>query len=143
MAVKPTEIDDSRLKLAGPAVPGERLRYEICGFAVHSEVRLPIPELTRSVEFAPAWVIRLHESDVPAPLKPWIGWVLHDHDERRCPLSPESQRLCTWPAELLLSLSATGGSGTGYSWSMLVMPQPAPKTEAQTRSVSGSFGVEG
>ena len=70
MAVKPTEIDDSRLKLAARAVPGERLQYEICGFAVHSEVRLPIPELTRSVEFAPAWLIRMHESDVPAPLDP-------------------------------------------------------------------------
>src|ERR1041385_8179759 len=54
----------------------------------------------------------LAESDVPAPLKPWIGWVLHDHDERRCPLSPDSRRLCTWPAELSLALSASGGKFT-------------------------------
>lgn len=51
------------------------------------------------------------EAEVPAPLKAWIPWVLHDHDERRCPLADTdmSRRLCTWPAQLDLALAANGG----------------------------------
>jgi hypothetical protein len=56
----------------------------------------------------------MSEADVPAPLKPWIPWVLHDHDERHCPSAGAdiSQRLCVWPAQLDLALSAAGGHFT-------------------------------
>src|SRR4051812_21470614 len=50
-------------------------------------------------------------AEVPTPLKPWIPWVLHDRDQRRCPLAGNevSQHLCVWPAELDLALAASGG----------------------------------
>jgi len=53
----------------------------------------------------------LPESQVPAPLKPWIGWALHDQDQRDCPLpyNDSSGHACNWPSQLRLDLSGNGG----------------------------------
>lgn len=50
---------------------------------------------------------------VPEPLKPWIDWVLWDHQEQNCPMLYDgAQRRCVWPARLELQLSEQGGRFT-------------------------------
>lgn len=53
----------------------------------------------------------LPESSVPAPLKPWIGWALHDQDQRGCPTpyNDAGGRDCDWPSRLRLDLNGSGG----------------------------------
>ncbi|HZR36701.1 MAG TPA: hypothetical protein VFA75_15135 [Nevskia sp.] len=50
------------------------------------------------------------EAEVPAPLKPWIGWVLHDRDPRGCALGGDDGRACDWPSSLSLDLGNGGGA---------------------------------
>ncbi|NIO03523.1 MAG: hypothetical protein GTN74_02615 [Proteobacteria bacterium] len=49
--------------------------------------------------------------DVPGPLKPWIEWVLHGFEEKRCPslYGAGDQHRCDWPSDLKLRLTETGG----------------------------------
>lgn len=53
----------------------------------------------------------ISREDVPDPLKPWIGWVLHG-DGKACPYldGTEDSNICTWSSELRLSLSDRTGS---------------------------------
>ena len=53
----------------------------------------------------------LRDEQVPAALKPWIGWSLQGIDERDCPLVSGSsdQRRCAWPSTLQLELGKDGG----------------------------------
>ena len=53
----------------------------------------------------------LAESEVPAPLKPWVGWVLHDQDQRGCAVAgaDDEGRACDWPSRLRLDLGNSGG----------------------------------
>ncbi len=53
----------------------------------------------------------LPASAIPEPLRPWVAWVLHGHEEERCtPLEGRAdQRRCAWPSRLELSLDAAGG----------------------------------
>ena len=48
------------------------------------------------------------EQDVPAPLKPWVGWVLADYEKNPCPFLYNSidERSCSWPGELNLAIEA-------------------------------------
>jgi hypothetical protein len=61
---------------------------------------------------------------IPAPLQPWIPWVLHGHEEAFCPVvrgqvdtsAPEGnsssqviERACLWPSRLDLVLDDRGG----------------------------------
>ncbi|MFO7884876.1 MAG: hypothetical protein R6U68_08650 [Desulfobacteraceae bacterium] len=49
----------------------------------------------------------LSRDQVPKPLKPWIDWVLHDHEEVQCPViyNDISRTLCTWPDTLHIRFS--------------------------------------
>ena len=48
---------------------------------------------------------------VPAPLKPWIPWVLQDIHDRECPyLFNADTRHCVWPGKLALDLGENGGT---------------------------------
>jgi hypothetical protein len=56
----------------------------------------------------------LAEKDVPAPLKPWVSWVLHDAQGVHCPrfdgeAGNEAQSVCGWPGQLSLSLDVKAG----------------------------------
>ena len=66
------------------------------------------------VALLPAAAAPLPERDVPAPLRPWIPWVMHGQAERQCPFFYHSQesRRCSWPSRLTLSVGARGGSFT-------------------------------
>ena len=48
------------------------------------------------------------EFDTPELLRPWIEWVLHGHEEARCPFlsGAADQRQCVWPSRLALELDA-------------------------------------
>ena len=51
---------------------------------------------------------------VPPDLRDWEAWVLHDHEQHRCPwLLPgradDETRVCAWPALLELTADARGG----------------------------------
>lgn len=47
--------------------------------------------------------------DVPEPLKPWVGWVLHEHTDIHCPVMySDDTRACLWPGELVLEVGAKG-----------------------------------
>ena len=49
--------------------------------------------------------------DVPAPLKPWVKWVLQENEEHACPFLYQdvNQRRCVWPTSLKLILNNTQG----------------------------------
>jgi hypothetical protein len=52
----------------------------------------------------------MSEAEVPEPLKPWIDWVLWEHQEQDCPmLYNGTERRCIWPSELALDLMEKGG----------------------------------
>lgn len=57
----------------------------------------------------------LARKDVPAPLAPWIDWVLRGHEEAACPFLQATgrrgggERACVWPGRLALELDARGG----------------------------------
>ncbi len=69
----------------------------------------------------------LTPAQVPAPLKPWIEWVLEERPEHYCPFQYDSllTRRCLWPAHLNFNLNGNKGyfSGTwwvyGESWATL------------------------
>jgi len=56
----------------------------------------------------------LAEKDVPAPLKPWVSWVLHDAQGVHCPrpdgaVGEVANAVCGWPGQLSLSLDVKAG----------------------------------
>jgi len=48
----------------------------------------------------------LSRENVPEPLKPWIDWVLHDVQEKNCPILFDNgdQSICAWPSFLDLAV---------------------------------------
>ena len=59
----------------------------------------------------------LSEEAVPEPLKPWVQWVLHGHESRRCPFIYRDfdRRRCLWPDVLDIRVDASGVSFS-QSW---------------------------
>lgn len=68
---------------------------------------------------APAHADPLAPSQVPAPLKPWVGWVLHGHDGDACTHldGADGGQRCLWPGRLSLSLDEKGGRFT-QTWTV-------------------------
>jgi hypothetical protein len=56
----------------------------------------------------------LTREKTPEPLRPWIDWVLHGHEQERCPFfqGDAERRRCSWPSRLVLDLSDKGGRFT-------------------------------
>ncbi|MDH3975576.1 MAG: hypothetical protein OEV42_14960, partial [Deltaproteobacteria bacterium] len=54
---------------------------------------------------------RISEKDIPDTLKPWMGWVLHGYEEKRCPSQYNSVNTyrCLWPSRLELEVDNKGG----------------------------------
>ncbi len=66
-------------------------------------------------------------NDLPDPLRPWIGWVLHEQPELACPVRySDDSRSCVWPGELHLDASSAGAAFrqalTVYSESEVRLP---------------------
>jgi len=91
----------------------------------------------------PARAERLSRDQVPEPLRPWVDWVLKDHEEELCtPLRGESStRSCLWGSPLNLELNARGGSFS-QRWRLEVpawVPLPGDKDRwPQEVRVNGS-----
>ncbi len=51
----------------------------------------------------------LPPEDVPAPLRPWVGWVLDGAGDRQCP-AVDGKAACLWPGRLSLQADAAGAS---------------------------------
>ena len=87
---------------------------------------LTLPLLSTSILAAP-----LDPSHVPAPLKPWIGWVMHDQKEASCPLSYDDadRRFCAWPSRLKCTLTSQGGhfQQTWHLWHPAWVPLPGSR----------------
>lgn len=62
----------------------------------------------------------LKPEDVPAPLKPWVSWVLKSHDDWACPMlyNDAKERVCAWPSRLALTVTSEGGSFT-QKWEVI------------------------
>lgn len=73
----------------------------------------------------PALAQPFPERDVPAPLKPWVPWVLDEAKERACPVVG-GEAVCLWPGRLELSLSESGGTFSleAYADRELFLPLP-------------------
>lgn len=56
----------------------------------------------------------LAPNQVPAPLKPWIDWVLDNKKDRLCPFifNNYQNKFCQWPGRLDLDLNEKGGKFT-------------------------------
>ena len=52
---------------------------------------------------------------MPAPLAPWVPWVLFDAQEHACAFSA-GRALCSWPGKLVLDLGAQGGRFEQHVW---------------------------
>ena len=49
-------------------------------------------------------------ASVPEALRPWIPWVMHDHEDELCPeLTGGEARICAWAGRLELALDGRGG----------------------------------
>jgi len=64
--------------------------------------------------FSPAHALAkgIADQDIPETLKPWVGWVLHGQEEKRCPSqydNTDSYR-CSWPSRLQVEVDNRGGS---------------------------------
>jgi len=75
--------------------------------------------LARSAPLAP--------ERVPAPLTPWIDWVLHGQETARCPYldGHDDTRRCVWPARLGLELDDRGGR---FQQEWLIHSRAGPST---------------
>lgn len=66
---------------------------------------------------------------IPPLLRDWTGWVMHGHEQARCPGLPGAgrgaARLCAWPGKLELSVDAEGASFS-QTWEVLEFVQEVP-----------------
>jgi hypothetical protein len=72
-------------------------------------------------------------SSVPESLRPWIPWVMHDHEQDLCPSlnGDDADRICAWAGRLELSLAA-GGGRFSQTWELFAEgPIPLPGGGAQ------------
>ncbi|TPQ29810.1 hypothetical protein [Methylomonas koyamae] len=73
---------------------------------------------------ANAWELQ----DTPEPLKPWIGWVLHDQPQHGCPFwfNDLQNKQCAWPGRFVLNLQPNRGNfeseWTLYRKSWITLP---------------------
>ncbi|MGB0954534.1 MAG: hypothetical protein ACPGZP_00880 [Panacagrimonas sp.] len=67
---------------------------------------------------APALSAPLDRHQVPDPLKPWVDWALHGHEDAACApaFDQPNQRRCSWPQQLWLRLNDGGGTFALQSW---------------------------
>jgi hypothetical protein len=53
----------------------------------------------------------INTENIPAPLKPWVDWVLDEGATENCPYTYNShQQHCIWPSTLMLDLTDNGGN---------------------------------
>jgi hypothetical protein len=93
-----------------------------------------IPVLVLAVTGLPGAVARatpMSPGEVPEPLRTWVPWVLHDHEEQLCPAaSGDEKQVCAWAGRLELKLDDHGGHFT-QEWQLVTERQvPLPGDSA-------------
>lgn len=87
-------------------------------------------------------------AQVPAPLKPWVDWVLRDQTAANCPYQYNSKsRACSWPSEIELQLSSSGGGTFSQSWqifneTLVQLPGDTEHWPQKVQSQEGELLVE-
>ncbi|MFN3785906.1 MAG: hypothetical protein ACK4RS_03595, partial [Thiothrix sp.] len=95
---------------------------------------------------APLRADPLPVEQVPAPLQPWVGWVLDGQAERTCPyLYNAEERQCAWAGELDLQLNDSGGTFTQqlqvYAESTVRLPGSSLQWPQQVRQADQPLTV--
>jgi hypothetical protein len=91
-----------------------------------------------------AGAIARDDDSIPEPLRPWVDWVLHGHEERLCPFLNgfPDQRPCAWPSRVTL-LAEDAYGGFAQDWLVLReawVPLPGDvKIWPQEVKVGGTF----
>ena len=72
--------------------------------------------LLLSLHLSITLAIPLTEDKIPAPLKPWVSWVLQNEESYQCPFfyNDYQQKQCSWPGKLTLKLNAKQASFTSH-----------------------------
>lgn len=102
-----------------------------------------LPLLVLALAALPALAQPYPERDVPAPLKPWVPWVLDEAREKVCPVVGE-EAVCLWPGRLELALGESGGSFVleAYADRPVFLPLPGDaKTWPQEVRLDGTPAV--
>jgi hypothetical protein len=72
--------------------------------------RTPLLVFSSILTAALAAAAPLKREEVPAPLQPWISWVLRGSEAETCPFfQGQDGRRCAWPGALKLTLDKAGG----------------------------------
>lgn len=68
--------------------------------------------------------------DVPAPLKPWVPWVMHGSERELCPARTDGAKVCEAPGSLTLVVDAKGASfvQTWRAFAETIAPLPGDAT---------------
>lgn len=72
----------------------------------------------------PTLAAPLPPTAIPEPLKPWVPWVLHGHEQLACPRPQDGQgdSACVWPARLALDVR---GNEARFTLEVQVLAAPA------------------
>jgi len=74
----------------------------------------------------------LPASEVPAPLAPWLSWVLYGEADPACPyVAASDARQCAWPGQLQLAVTAEGARFEAAVEIWAAGTVPLPGREAQ------------
>ncbi len=99
----------------------------------------PLPALVLLLAGVAASARPLAPEEVPEPLRPWIGWVLHADDTRTCPMTPSDpdDRACAFAGSLALELDDAGGTFRAdwrtYGAAWLLLPGDARRWPQDVR----------
>ena len=81
---------------------------------------------------------------IPAPLRPWVPWVMQSLDESECPVVLEHP-VCVWPGRLQLDLTGYGGRFRLNVFvdraSMVQLPGSREQWPLEVRSTGGGLAV--
>jgi hypothetical protein len=68
--------------------------------------------------------------DVPAPLKPWVPWVMHGSERELCPARTDGVKVCEAPGSLTLVVDNKGASfvQTWRAFAQTIAPLPGDAT---------------
>jgi len=83
-----------------PQLPRSALRA-----TTSSDARMLSVLLLAVLASTPAFAGPPKPDELPAALRDWERWVLHDEKDRNCPfLQGNGERRCAWPGQLTLTL---------------------------------------
>ncbi|RMH54903.1 MAG: hypothetical protein D6679_12635 [Candidatus Hydrogenedentota bacterium] len=98
---------------------------------------------------APVATDRLFRLDIPEPLQPWTGWVLHDHAQRFCPVASTDGETtsCVWISSVSIDAARSGAAFrqkvTVYAPSWVAVPGEERSWPLELKANGKPFPVQG